>query len=114
MKTESIIKIYKIDTFNTTVAEIQEAIPNVEMMDSEEAAKNIKSFVIANEMSLMDEEAVNAELLKHARCRICNVPGELITLMRNRPAYFCKTHNITNPIPIELVKRLEFDYEPTK
>lgn len=114
MKANTIVSIYKIQTHNTTIAQIEEAIPEVEKMEPEQAAKSIKQFVQANETKLMDEERINNELVKVSKCRICGTPGTLITLMRNRPAYFCKAHNITNPIPLELIKECKFDYEPTK
>ena len=114
MKTETLISIYNIQTHNTTVAQIEEHIPNIEDMEPEKAVKHIKQFVHANETQLMDSERLNNELVKISKCRICGVAGDLITLMRNRPAYFCKAHNITNPIPLELIKECDFDYEPTK
>jgi TPP-dependent indolepyruvate ferredoxin oxidoreductase alpha subunit len=114
MKTNTIISIYNIQTYNTTVAQIEEALPEVEQMEPEKAAKAIKQFVHANETQLMDNERLNAELVKVSKCRICGMPGNVTTLMRNRPAYFCKAHNIINPIPMELIKACGFDYEPTK
>lgn len=114
MKASTIVSIYKIQTYNTTVAQIEEAIPELEKMEPEKAAKVIKQFVHANETQLMDQERVNSELVKVSKCRICGTPGNVITLMRNRPAYFCKAHNIINPIPVELIKACGFDYEPTK
>lgn len=99
---------------NTTVAHIEEKLPNIEKMEPEKAVAEIKKIVTANETQLMQEEIDNAELLKVSTCRICKKPGELVTLMRNRPVYFCKAHNIVNPIPMEIIKKYEFDYTPTK
>ncbi len=114
MKASTIISVYKITTHNTTVAQIEEAMPDIEAMEPEKAAKAIKQFVHANETQLMDQDRLSNELVKVSKCRICGVPGSVITLMRNRPAYFCKAHNIINPIPLELIKQCDFDYEPTK
>lgn len=113
MKLENLVSIYKIDMRNSTVATIKEQIPQIEDMPVEEAVKIVKQQVIANETSLMEAEKHEAELVKASKCRICNKQGELITLARNRPAYFCKSHNTINPIPIELIKVYGFDYEPT-
>jgi len=114
MKAETLISIYKINTMNTTIAHIQEQIPNIEEMEPEQAVAAIKKVVTANEAQLMQEEIDNAELLKVATCRICKKPGELVTLMRNRPVYFCKAHNIVNPIPMDIIKKYGFDYTPTR
>ncbi len=114
MKAKNLISIYSINTMNTTVAHIEESIPDIEKMEPEKAVAEIKKVVLANETQLMQQEIDNAELLKISKCRICQRPGELITLMRNRPVYFCKAHNIVNPIPVEIIKKYGFDYTPTQ
>lgn len=114
MKIENLISIYKIPAHKTTVADIKAGLPGIEDMEAAEAAVEVRKFVIANETSLMDDERCEAELAKISKCRICGKAGELITVMRNRPAFFCKAHNIVNPVPMELIKKYNFDYTSTK
>lgn len=114
MKLETILSVYNVKTFNVTTAEIKEELPNVENMPIEQAVVAIKKVVVAKEMSFSEKEKNNNELNRIAKCNICSMPGTLVTLARNRPVFQCKVHNTINPIPVELIKNLDFDYEPTK
>lgn len=114
MKLETLLSIYKINTYNTTTADILKAVPNVEEMPVEQAVSAVNKAVAANEMSELEREKNSAELNKIAKCNICHMPGKLVTLARNRPVFHCVSHNTINPIPVELIKKLDFDYEPTK
>ncbi len=114
MKLETLLSVYKVNTYNVTTAEIKEDIPNVEEMSVEQAIAAVKKVVVAREMSFSEREISNNELNRVAKCNICSKPGKLITLARNRPAFQCQAHNTINPVPVELIKKLDFDYEPTK
>lgn len=114
MKLENLIAVYKISTHNTTVAKIKEVEPEIESLPVEQAVAKVKQIVKANEMQVLERDRIEAELEKASKCRICNKSGRLITLMRNRPVFFCDDHNICNPIPVECIKQAGFDYETTK
>lgn len=114
MKLETILSIYKINTYGVSTADIKKAIPEVEMMLVDKAIVSINKAVTALNFSELEKEKNNAELNKIAKCNICKMPGKLVTLARNRPVFHCVNHNTINPIPIELIKKLGFDYEPTR
>lgn len=115
MKIENIISIYKIKTNNIALAEISEKLPkNYEDKNPEEVATIVKKVVAELTLSELDKDKALSELDKYSKCSICHMPGELLTLDRNRPIFRCKKHNTINPIPVELIKKFGYDYEPTK
>lgn len=114
MKIENLISIYNIPMHNTTVATVKQAVPDIESLPVEEAVAKIKHVVRANEMQILERDRLEAELDKASKCRICGKSGKLITLMGNRPAFFCSEHNICNPIPVECIEQIGFEYEKTR
>lgn len=114
MKLETILSVYKINTYGVTASQIKEAILEVENMPIDQALAAINSAITAIGFSELEKEKNSAELNKAAKCNICSMPGKLVTLARNRPVFHCVRHNTINPIPVELIKKLDFDYEPTK
>lgn len=114
MKLETIISVYNINTNGVSLEKISEMLPKVETMEISQAVAAINKAVTSAGFSEMEREKNSAELDKLSKCNICSKAGKLITLQRNRPAFYCEKHNTINPIPIELIKKLEFDYEPTR
>ena len=114
MKLETIISIYNINTKGVSIATLNNMLPDIEKMDAQKAVEAISNAVASASFSEMEKEKNAAELDILSKCNICKKQGNLVTLSRNRPVFYCEKHNTINPIPIELIKKLEFDYEPTR
>jgi len=49
---------------------------------------------------------------KTQMCPECGKAGELVYLMRNRPAYFCKEHNVASACSMDQIEEMGTDYKP--
>lgn len=114
MKLETLLSVYKINTQGVTTAELEKVLPEIEKMEVNQAVTAINQAVTAINFSELEKEKNSTELNNVAKCNICKMPGKLVTLARNRPVFYCERHSTINPIPVELIKKLDFDYEPTR
>ena len=81
--------------------------------DDREWVNQIQQVVLSEQMNVLKDEKLQASLLKSSKCPICGREGEIVTLARSRPAFYCVEHRVANPLSMEQIKGLNFNYTPT-
>ena len=107
--------IYKIEFGRVTTASVVTALEknHFDSKDDQEWVNQIQKIVLSEQMNVLKDEKLQASLLKSSKCPICGREGEIVTLARSRPSFYCTEHRVANPLSIEQIEGLNFKYTPT-
>ena len=107
--------IYGLDFGRVTTASVATALEknHFDSKDDREWVNQIQKIVLSEQMNVLKDEKLQASLLKSSKCTICGREGEIVTLARNRPSFYCPEHRVANPLSLEQIEGLNFKYSPT-
>lgn len=107
--------IYNIEFGRITTASVANALEkgHFDSKNDQEWVNQIQQIVLSEQMNVLKDEKLQASLMKSSKCPICGREGEIVTLARSRPAFYCVEHRVANPLSIEQIEGLNFNYTPT-
>lgn len=114
-RVETLQGIYDIDFGKVATATVASVLEKTffNSNSDQDWVSQIKQIVISKQMDILKDEKLQASLMKSSKCPICGREGEIVTLARSRPAFYCVEHRVANPLSMEQIQGLNFNYTPT-
>lgn len=114
-RVETLKNIYKLDFGRVTTAAVASTLEksHFDSKDDRDWINQIQQVVTSEQLNVLKDEKLQASLMKSAKCPICGREGEIVTLARGRPAFYCSEHRVANPLSLEQIEGLNFNYTPT-
>lgn len=114
-RVDNLAGIYSIDLGRVATATVANVLEHkrFDAKDDKEWVNQIQKIVLSEQMNILKDEKLQASLSKSSKCTICGREGEIVTLARNRPAFYCQEHRVANPLSIDQIEGLNFKYTPT-
>ena len=81
------------------VAEIQKTPPQSGGIEAWKQA--VEALMNYHRWDILAEDSKKAQTDAHKRCPICGVVGSEITLVSDRPAYYCAAHRVVIPKEVD-------------